>query len=79
MLKTLSKWLLGVLVFVFLFSLGSYFWLKKGVNSTFGADTELVDHKAFAKPMTVTAITNCLLYTSPSPRDKRQSRMPSSA
>ena len=22
---------------------------------------------------------NCLLYTSPSPRDKRQSRMPSSA
>ena len=27
-------------------------------------------------PFTVTA---CLLYTSPSPRDKRQSRMPSSA
>ena len=26
-----------------------------------------------------TAITICLLYTSPSPRDKRQSRMPSSA
>ena len=25
------------------------------------------------------AFTNCLLYTSPSPRDKRQSRMPSSA
>ena len=24
-------------------------------------------------------ILNCLLYTSPSPRDKRQSRMPSSA
>ena len=24
-------------------------------------------------------ITGCLLYTSPSPRDKRQSRMPSSA
>ena len=24
-------------------------------------------------------IVNCLLYTSPSPRDKRQSRMPSSA
>ena len=27
----------------------------------------------------VRAIWNCLLYTSPSPRDKRQSRMPSSA
>ena len=25
------------------------------------------------------AFTDCLLYTSPSPRDKRQSRMPSSA
>ena len=26
-----------------------------------------------------TSYTGCLLYTSPSPRDKRQSRMPSSA
>ena len=26
-----------------------------------------------------TTVTTCLLYTSPSPRDKRQSRMPSSA
>ena len=28
---------------------------------------------------TVSQSTDCLLYTSPSPRDKRQSRMPSSA
>ena len=28
---------------------------------------------------TVAEYNNCLLYTSPSPRDKRQSRMPSSA
>ena len=28
---------------------------------------------------TIGAYTFCLLYTSPSPRDKRQSRMPSSA
>ena len=27
----------------------------------------------------ITRLSNCLLYTSPSPRDKRQSRMPSSA
>ena len=27
----------------------------------------------------ITADLSCLLYTSPSPRDKRQSRMPSSA
>ena len=36
--------------------------------------------KAFEKiQQTYTKIDNCLLYTSPSPRDKRQSRMPSSA
>ena len=27
----------------------------------------------------MTVVNYCLLYTSPSPRDKRQSRMPSSA
>ena len=30
-------------------------------------------------PGTFTDLNSCLLYTSPSPRDKRQSRMPSSA
>ena len=30
-------------------------------------------------PMTSPEVNDCLLYTSPSPRDKRQSRMPSSA
>ena len=30
-------------------------------------------------PIIFTRDTHCLLYTSPSPRDKRQSRMPSSA
>ena len=30
-------------------------------------------------PINLGAPTACLLYTSPSPRDKRQSRMPSSA
>ena len=29
--------------------------------------------------LTLSSVFNCLLYTSPSPRDKRQSRMPSSA
>ena len=31
------------------------------------------------KPDFIIVATPCLLYTSPSPRDKRQSRMPSSA
>ena len=30
-------------------------------------------------PVMTAQFMNCLLYTSPSPRDKRQSRMPSSA
>ena len=32
-----------------------------------------------ASPGCFVKVINCLLYTSPSPRDKRQSRMPSSA
>ena len=34
---------------------------------------------ALVGALTLTQDTFCLLYTSPSPRDKRQSRMPSSA
>ena len=33
----------------------------------------------FAIPFAMHVCNGCLLYTSPSPRDKRQSRMPSSA
>ena len=32
-----------------------------------------------SRTITATQLVVCLLYTSPSPRDKRQSRMPSSA
>ena len=35
--------------------------------------------KGILKVMAKMGISTCLLYTSPSPRDKRQSRMPSSA
>ena len=34
---------------------------------------------AALEPVICAEIMDCLLYTSPSPRDKRQSRMPSSA
>ena len=45
---------------------------------------DLIKNKNMPKgdPITlaeVSAVLGCLLYTSPSPRDKRQSRMPSSA
>ena len=48
----------------------------------FGEATKLCGYMLDAeKTYTVTALLGitCLLYTSPSPRDKRQSRMPSSA
>ena len=45
--------------------------LKAGALS----DTRYPMATALTRPL----IANCLLYTSPSPRDKRQSRMPSSA
>ena len=37
------------------------------------------EHKKAIEQNGLTFIRDCLLYTSPSPRDKRQSRMPSSA
>ena len=50
-------------------SLGiSSFWLE---FSLFGISVFLLEFLG--------SVVNCLLYTSPSPRDKRQSRMPSSA
>ena len=50
-----------------------------------GAQTQGVDFSLEDKEKIALALDNlgvdyiCLLYTSPSPRDKRQSRMPSSA
>ena len=39
----------------------------------------LSNYKVYPVIGQVQQVTDCLLYTSPSPRDKRQSRMPSSA
>ena len=41
--------------------------------------THLVQSELVAAKDIATSASDCLLYTSPSPRDKRQSRMPSSA
>ena len=45
------------------------------------ADSKTISnvHVINLNSVTGTISDNCLLYTSPSPRDKRQSRMPSSA
>ena len=47
-----------------------------GINNSY-ANLRLFGHNE--NDVIVTLYRDCLLYTSPSPRDKRQSRMPSSA
>ena len=57
-------------------------WLNHNRSLDFEIDEDLVGGAAYDKhgiPITDEVFYNCLLYTSPSPRDKRQSRMPSSA
>ena len=38
-----------------------------------------INRKKYSAKLRVARINNCLLYTSPSPRDAHESRMPSSA
>ena len=57
---------------------GIIFSVASGLNeSVFGKIQDPL--KAFIDRANEAWMSNCLLYTSPSPRDKRQSRMPSSA
>ena len=51
-------------------------WLRKNYSHTI----EEIASEVFGSEVKVYInVKDCLLYTSPSPRDKRQSRMPSSA
>ena len=68
------KLLVGIIILPFVFwGMGDVF---RGGNQNVIAsiDSEKVGTQEF-----VEYLRSCLLYTSPSPRDKRQSRMPSSA
>ena len=58
MLKTFSKWFLRLLVLLIVLSLGFLIWYKSEIKSTYGANTELVDHAAFTTSLKLTAITN---------------------
>ena len=49
------------------------------IHNDLVGDTDLIFSKEIDKNVDVIYLCSCLLYTSPSPRDKRQSRMPSSA
>ena len=50
-----------------------------GATDEIGAEAAEVVHPIRDVHVTLMRLLGCLLYTSPSPRDKRQSRMPSSA
>ena len=53
---------------------------NRGVSSHSNLiDSDEISHGRSAKSSSETTVKTCLLYTSPSPRDQRGSRMPSSA
>ena len=52
---------------------------RKNVYKDFNLGISFVNDKSGSSNLTLNQLNICLLYTSPSPRDKRQSRMPSSA
>ena len=52
---------------------------EKGIREDLGLDAFQMGLVMGAFQISYALLQICLLYTSPSPRDKRQSRMPSSA
>ena len=53
--------------------------LRNSVRLMQEGGAQLIKYEGGQHMVEVTVFLTCLLYTSPSPRDKRQSRMPSSA
>jgi len=58
MLKTISKWLVGLLISATIFAIAYLLWFVNGVNFIYGDKTELVDHTVFATPIELTVITD---------------------
>ena len=50
-------------------------WLREGSTAV----VEVLELDETANTVTIERVDSCLLYTSPSPRDVEESRMPSSA
>ena len=50
----------------------------KNFNS-YTVDNRTITHQSITTEWSIQWFNNCLLYTSPSPRDRQKSRMPSSA
>jgi hypothetical protein len=53
-----SRWLIGLFICALILATGYLFWFKNGVDFIYGAHTDVVDHAAFAIPISPTAITN---------------------
>ena len=71
---------LAVTLYVFLFTKKLKKWPYVVGELTEISIGPTVEFRTFAGRVKYTdEVNGCLLYTSPSPRDKRQSRMPSSA
>ncbi len=58
MLKTLSKWFLRILVGLIVLTVAVLFWYKGAIKGIYGANTEVADHTAFARPTEFVAVTN---------------------
>ena len=73
----MSKRKLIPLLLYILFVLVPIYWL---LNMSFKSNTEILGGLTlFPQDFTLANYKVCLLYTSPSPRDRQKSRMPSSA
>ena len=59
--------------------LNSFILLSHSKDSSHASAEWQIEAYGTAAPDFIGNYATCLLYTSPSPRDKRQSRMPSSA
>ena len=71
----------AIIAIYFLILLGIVYWTSRRNESTddYFLAGRNVGWFAIGASLFASNIGSCLLYTSPSPRDKRQSRMPSSA
>ena len=80
---SLNKDLENFLYYIVLFFLGAVLMRSAGciVNDIVDEKIDKKVSRTKKRPIASGSLskTTCLLYTSPSPRDKRQSRMPSSA
>ena len=73
---TLIEILIGIVISAMM--MGAMYTTYSVVNNSYSQVTDRAKISRAGRDI-IGMLMSCLLYTSPSPRDKRQSRMPSSA